>query len=55
MIPALTVTGILSIYSMIAFGLAYMGKYDVALKLYPYNTFAREERMQKEASVSDAR
>ncbi len=55
MIPALAVTGILSIYFMAAFGLAYMEKYDVALKLYPYNTFAREERMQKEVSGSDAR
>ena len=55
MIPALTVAGILSIYFMATFGLAYMGKYDIALKLYPYNTFAREERMQKEESVLDAR
>lgn len=55
MMPAMAVTEILSLYFMVVFGLVYIEKYDMALKLYPYNTFAREERMQKELSVSDAR
>lgn len=54
-IPILATTGVISIYFAVAFGMAYLGQHDVALKLYPYNTFAREERMQmEEEKLSDA-
>lgn len=53
-IPLLSGAGVVSIYFSLTFGLAYFGKYDQALFLYPYNTFAREERMQSETRISDA-
>ena len=51
----LAITGGISLYFVAAFELAYVGEYDFSLKLYPYNTFAREERMrQKTNDLLDA-
>lgn len=50
----LVIIGAVYTYFMIAFGAGYAGNYDLSVKLYPFHTIIREERMNEDGTANDA-
>ena len=53
-VTLLVITGAVYTYFMIAFGAGYAGNYDLSVKLYPFHTIIREERMNEDGTANDA-
>ena len=53
-VTILVIIGAVYTYFMIAFGAGYAGNYDLSVKLYPFHTIIREERMNEDGTANDA-